>query len=148
MKRLLKKGTALLCACILILLCAVQVHAAQPEENVAVPANVAFALVDLSVQLPDSLKISIVSNFVVNNSEVDRVLITTYIEKRTLLFFWERVDFGTTTDQWVDTFYTDCDSVGHTFQLDSSGTYRVTSVFKAYNGSTLLETLERTITVS
>lgn len=149
MKRLLKKSTALLCACVLSLLCIFPVYAAQPEENIAVPATVAFALVEVSAQISDSLTLSTMSAFSVNNSNVTRVVITTYVEKRSLLLLWKRVDLGTTNDQWVDTYYNSTyNSAGHSFQLSSSGTYRVTSVFQAYNGNTLLETLERTVTTS
>ena len=52
------------------------------------------------------------------------VTATTYIEKKTFLFFWSRVDIGTGNDVWVD-IYAGCDFIkGHTVQLTSKGTYR------------------------
>lgn len=52
------------------------------------------------------------------------VTATTYIEKKTFLFFWSRVDIGTGNDVWVD-IYAGCNFVkGHSVQLTSKGTYR------------------------
>ena len=58
-----------------------------------------------------------------------KVVITTYVEKKILGLFWSRVDIGQTDDQWVDTSYSATYNKTHTYQLTSSGTYRVTATF-------------------
>jgi len=46
--------------------------------------------------------------------------------------FWTRVDIGTTNDQWVDTIYDYRYTGTRTFQLPSSGEYRITVIFVIY----------------
>ena len=61
-----------------------------------------------------------------------KAIITTYIEKRTLGFFWTRVDIGTTDNEWIDTINSYNGSKKRTFQLSKNGTYRVNIKFKIY----------------
>lgn len=71
-----------------------------------------------------------------------KAVITTYIEKRVLLFFWSRVDIGTTDDQWVDTFYDDSHVYTRSHQLSDSGTYRVKVTYKIYGSGGAADTIE------
>lgn len=75
----------------------------------------------------------------VSDSSVTQVIVTTYIEKRTLLVIWNRVDIGTTNDEWVDYGGSGHFVKTHTAQMPSNGTYRVTVTFDVYSGSTLLD---------
>lgn len=61
--------------------------------------------------------------------ETTKAVITTYVEKKFLGLFWTRVDIGTTDDEWVDTVYDYTYSGTHTFQLTSTGTYRITATY-------------------
>lgn len=45
--------------------------------------------------------------------------------------FWERVDIGITNNKWKDTVNDYRYSGTRTYQLSSSGTYRVTVIYKA-----------------
>lgn len=65
-------------------------------------------------------------------SSTTKAVITTYIEKRTLGLFWARVDIGQADNQWVDTFMKYAHDGSRTYQLASSGTYRVTVTYKIY----------------
>ena len=56
--------------------------------------------------------------------------ITSYIEKRTLGIFWNKVDIGETNNEWVDTSSDYLGAFGHQFQLPSTGTYRATVVYE------------------
>ena len=53
-----------------------------------------------------------------------RVMCKIYLEKKVLGLFWTRVDLGNTNDEWIDTSTEVIDRFSHTFQLESTGTYR------------------------
>lgn len=53
-----------------------------------------------------------------------RIMCKVYLEKKVLGLFWTRVDLGNTNDEWLDTSTEVVDRFSHTFQLDSTGTYR------------------------
>ena len=55
--------------------------------------------------------------------------ITTYVEKKTMGFFWTRVDIGQPDNQWHDVIYNYMYIGDHTFQLASHGTYRITVIY-------------------
>lgn len=57
--------------------------------------------------------------------------ITTYVEKK-ILFLWFRVDLGITDDQWVDVVYGHTYTGSHYVNLESKGTYRITTEYKIY----------------
>ena len=70
------------------------------------------------------MKLKIYYDYTGLSGKTTKVVITTYIEKKTLGLFWSRVENGQPNNQWVDTSYT--------FQLSSTGTYRVTVTYKVY----------------
>ncbi len=74
-------------------------------------------------------KITITNSYSGIKNITNKAVITTYIEKRFLGIFWTRVDIGTTNDEWVDTIYNYYYTGDHSFQLESTGTYRVTVEF-------------------
>ena len=61
--------------------------------------------------------------------ETTKAVITTYVEKKFLGLFWTRVDIGTANDEWVDTIYNYTYNGTHSFQLTSTGTYRITAKY-------------------
>lgn len=77
-----------------------------------------------------------------------KAVITTYIEKKTLGLFWTRVDIGQNNDEWVDTINDYRYSGSRTFQLSSTGKYRVSVEYKIYGngGSADIITYEKTET--
>ena len=72
--------------------------------------------------------------------------ITTYVEKRTLGFFWTRVDIGQPNNQWVDVVYDYLYDGSHTFQLSNQGTYRITVVYVISGSGGEADTITQTIT--
>lgn len=80
---------------------------------------------------------TIFNSFSGSTSVFSKAVITTYIEKRVLGIFWNKVDVGQANDEWVDTIYTNVYSGSHNIQLESKGTYRVTVEYVIYgsNGS-------------
>lgn len=56
--------------------------------------------------------------------------ITSYIEKRTLGIFWSKVDIGQPNNEWVDTSTSYSKAFVHEFQLQETGTYRATIVYR------------------
>lgn len=63
-----------------------------------------------------------------------KVTSTIYLQKKILGLFWTTVDIGTTNDQWVDSSTRYEGYFIHSFQLESTGTYR--AVFKVvFSGS-------------
>lgn len=80
---------------------------------------------------------TIFNSFSGSTSVFSKAVITTYIEKRVLGIFWNKVDIGQANDEWVDTIYTNVYSGSHNIQLESKGTYRVIVEYVIYgsNGS-------------
>lgn len=73
-------------------------------------------------------------------------VITTYIEKKVLGLFWSRVDIGNPDKQWVNiiNYY---QYVGnHTFQLPSTGTYRVTVTYRITGSGGSADEIKKEIT--
>ena len=58
--------------------------------------------------------------------------ITTYIEKRILGIFWTRESIGLPNNQWEDLIYNYKYNSSHCHQFSSTGTYRVTVMYKIY----------------
>lgn len=92
--------------------------------------NTATADTSASVSITGLLTIS--NRFTGFPSITTHAVITTYVEKRFLGLFWSRVDIGQTDNEWVDTIYDYTYVGGHTFQLTSTGTYRVTAEYTIY----------------
>jgi|LSQX01.3.fsa_nt_gb hypothetical protein len=87
------------------------------------------ASADTSANVSGTGLLTISNRFTGFPSITTHAVITTYVEKRFLGLFWIRVDIGQTDNEWVDIIYDYTYVGGHTFQLTSTGTYRVTAVF-------------------
>jgi len=74
--------------------------------------------------------------------------IETYIEKRVLGLFWSRVDIGQPNNTWVDAVSGTSYSGSHTFQLASSGTYRVTASFTIRGSGGAADEITKTVTTT
>lgn len=108
------------------------VSAAVAEGNEIMPRynNVGSATATMNIN--SSGKLTIGYQYSGYSSITTKAVITTYIEKRTLGFFWNRVEIGKTNNQWVDTINNYRYTGSRTYQLSASGTYRVTVVYKIY----------------
>ena len=85
-----------------------------------------------TMSINSSGKMTIGYNIIGVASKTTKIVITTYIEKKTLGLFWTRVDNGQPDEQWVKTINSYYYSGSRSYQLSSSGTYRVTVKYKVY----------------
>ena len=146
MKKIISKVLAVMILCVVLGGVASPVQAAQHENTIS-PLYVEPITINWSAEVSGAKELSIGYSYSVGGDQVTDVVITTYVEKRSLLVIWNRVDIGETNDEWVDHGTTSYFSMNHSTQLPSSGTYRVTIVFDVYNGNTLIDTTEKTQTV-
>ena len=128
MKKLAKKLITLtLAICFLITPVALTASAAEIQPRLNNTISTATAM-----NINSTGRLTVTYKYVGVPDVTTKAVITTYVEKRVLGIFWSRVDIGTTNDEWVDTIYEDEYSGGRTYQLSSSGTYRVTVEYKIY----------------
>ena len=92
--------------------------------------NTASASLNTTVNSNGTLTISY--NCQGYSSATSKIVITTYIEKQFLFFFWTRVDIGTTNNEWSQTINNYRYTGTLTFMLPSTGTYRTTVTYKVY----------------
>lgn len=114
---------------------------AATEEGI-MPRYNNVAMVTGAMSINDSGKMSITYKYTGSSSVTTKAVITTYIEKKFLGLFWKRVDIGTTNDQWVDTINDYRYTGTRTYQLSSSGTYRVTIIYKIYGSGGAADEIE------
>lgn len=138
----MKKLIALfLCIITLFSMFSIVGYSATVEENEAVPYYNNVSKASHTVSLSSNGTVSIVNKYAGTNGVTTKAVITTYIEKRFLGIFWTRVDIGTTDDEWVDTIYNYTYSGSHSFKLESTGTYRVTTEFVIYGSGGSADTI-------
>ena len=104
--------------------------------------------VTASVGINDSGKLSITYKYSGSPEITTKAVIITYIEKKFLGLFWKRVDIGTTDNKWVDTIYDYIYAGTRSHQLSSSGTYRVTIIYKIYGSGGSADEIELQKTAS
>lgn len=148
MKKLIKIALAsVLVLCLSVVpFCSVSAAAATQEEIMPLYNNVSTATANLSIS--DSGKMTINYKYTGSSGITTKAVITTYIEKKVLGLFWTRVDIGTTNDEWVDTINNYKYTGSRTHQLSSSGTYRVTVIYKIYGTGGSADEIKKQITAS
>ena len=138
-KRLKVLVSAILVLCLFIV--PLSPVSAATQEGV-MPRYNNVATVTANMGISDSGKMTINYKYTGSPEITTRAVITTYIEKKFLGLFWKRVDIGTTDDKWVDTI-NDYMYVGsRTHQLSSTGTYRVTIIYKIYGSGGAADEIE------
>lgn len=65
-------------------------------------------------------------------SSTTKIVINTYIEKKVLGLFWSRVDIGEANDEWIDTINKTSYIGSRSYQLSSTGKYRVNVTYTVY----------------
>ena len=138
-KRLTGIISAILVLCLFIV--PLSPVSAATEEGVT-PRYNNVATVTTNMGINDSGKMTINYKYSGSSSITTKAVITTYIEKKFLGLFWRRVDIGTTDDQWVDTINDYRYTGSRTYQLSSTGTYRVTVVYKIYGSGGSADEIE------
>ena len=145
MKKTIRKAASLLLACLTLLAAAAPAHAAQPAEDPVMPAYAVVIDASCDCYISEDLTLYLTCSYgTATDSGVTRVDVSAYVEKRTLLLFWNKVDIGQPNDEWTDTCYGLSGTAYFSAQLPASGTYRVTFIMEIYQGSTLVETIEQT----
>lgn len=132
MVRKLKGIFAILLALCLTVIPVFSVSAATTPNDEIMPLynNTMSARIYANVSNSGTLTISYVYDGFKNKTT--KVVITTYIEKKTLGLFWTRVDNGQPDDQWVDTIYDYEYNGSRRFNLPSTGKYRIKVTYKVY----------------
>lgn len=146
MKKTVKSAfVSLLILCLTIVsIGSVSVSAANPDDGIMpLYNNVATATANLSIS--NSGKLTINYSYTGSPGITTKAVITTYIEKKTLGLFWKRVDIGKTNNQWVDTINNYKYAGSRTYQLSSTGKYRVTVIYKVYGTGGAADTIEAPI---
>ena len=134
--------TLMLCLCGMPVF---SVSAASNSKNEVMPYLNNAATVSTNMSINSSGKMTITYNVAGYSSLTTKIVITTYIEKRTLGLFWTRVDNGQTDDQWVDTIKDYKYNGVRNYNLSSSGTYRVTVAYKIYGSGGSADNVEQQI---
>lgn len=137
-KRML--ATVLVLCLSVVPFCSVSASAATQEEVTPYFNNTLSTTTAMNIS--SSGKMTISYQYSGYASITTKAVITTYIEKKTLGLFWTRVDIGTTEDQWVDTINDYRYTGSRSYQLSSSGTYRVTVVYKIYGSGGAADEIE------
>lgn len=140
-KQIKRMFVAILVLCLSIVpLC--PVSAAVASENEIMPCYNNTNSASATMSISDSGKMTINYRYTGYSGVTTKAVITTYIEKRTLGLFWTRVDNGQTDKQWVDTVNDYRYSGSRTYQLSSTGTYRVTINYKIYGSGGSADEIE------
>lgn len=130
MKKSIKKLSALLLALCLLIVPSAAVTASAEEGIMPYYNNVTSTYTAMNIN--SSGQMSIAYQYAGSSSKTTKAVITTYIEKKVLGLFWQRVNNGQPDNQWVDTIYKYEYSGYRKVQLNSSGTYRVKVQYKIY----------------
>ena len=140
-----KKKTMTVVTVILCLLLVTQMLVQPVAAAAVMPLFNNVASVSNPVTISDSGKLTVTNQYYGFEGTTTKAVITTYIEKKTLGLFWTRIDIGQTDNQWVDTLYGYKNSVVHSFQLESTGTYRVVTTFVIYGTDGSSDEIEKII---
>lgn len=146
MKKKMTRWATLVLTLLLVFTTLSPAHAASTESTISPRLNTNINVTCIP-NLPSSGLLYVTNTYDVNDSRITRVVVTTYVEKRTLLVIWNRVDIGTTNNEWVDYGSNGDFSKTHSAQMPQAGTYRVVVTFDVYSGSTLLDSIEKKATV-
>ena len=138
-----KKNRMTVVTAILCLLLATQMLVQPVAATTVMPLFNNVLSVSNPVTISDSGKLTVTNQYYGFDGTTTKAVITTYIEKKTLGLFWTRVDIGQTDNQWVDTVYGYENSVSHSFQLESTGTYRVVTTFVIYGTGGTADEIEK-----
>ena len=135
----MKKIVSLFLILILIFSTCVMVNAQENTESFVPAGIVRFSSIESST-LSFSVSVDGSANIqysVFLKSDAEPVVVKTYIEKKVLGFFWNRVETGTKDNEWTDKFNKKFYVGSHTAKLTESGTYRAT--LEIYVGGDILK---------
>lgn len=102
----------------------------------ATPQN-AISSVTSTVNIDTDGEISIIYRNVAHPAIVEKVVIKTYIEKKTF-FSWERINIGTINNEWIDTINHGIYTGSRSYPLSIPGIYRTTIIYLFYDSNGFL----------
>ena len=143
-KKTQKKLSILLALCLIISLFSLTEFSANeimPQYN-----NMIDATINTSVDDEGLLRIQY--SCIGYSGITTKIVMTTYVEKKTLGLFWTRIDLGNSEDEWIHTIKS-YQYIGPRYlSLPSKGTYRITVTYTVYGsgGSSDEITRQNTIT--
>ena len=111
-----KRLFCFLIAVILVITASTSAFAASPNETKYNNTVMASS----SASISDSGLLTVVNQFQGIRGKTTKGEITTYVEKKTLGFFWTRVDIGQPNNQWYDVIYNYLYDSVHIFQLNNN----------------------------
>jgi hypothetical protein len=108
--------------------------------------NVIYANMNCTVNSAGKLQVALSALGI--NGKTTNIKVELYVEKKILGLFWTRVNIGYDNNTWTDS--TTNISYSNTFNTDlqSSGTYRVTTTFTVSGSGGAADVIEKTGTVS
>lgn len=128
-----------LCAC-LTTFGAIPASAAT-EDDIALCFNNVHSVVT-SMNINADGQLTILYTYDGFSDRITETVIVTCVEKKVLGLFWQHVDIGTSDNQWVDTTDASDYTSIRTYQLPSSGTYRVTVTYTIYGTDGVSDVVE------
>ncbi len=131
MKKQIKKIVAVVLMLCLFTATVTSVSAANVDDGI-MPCLNNTMVVTTAMTIDTDGELTISYEYIGFSGVTTKAVVTTYIEKKVWGFFWERVDTGTTNDEYVDTFYKEEHFWNRVGTLSQSGTYRVTVQYKIY----------------
>ncbi len=139
-----KKILSLLLTLLLLLTNIPAVWAAETPDLEVLPAASEPLLVETSCAMDGARDLTIYNEYVHSGIRINRVVVNTYIERKSGIGTWVRLDIGTADNQWTDYSSQDSYCFSHSITLPAAGTYRVTARFRTYEGRTLLDDVTKT----
>lgn len=97
--------------------------------------------VTTTVNINTDGELSITYRNIANPSSINKIVITTYIEKKHLGFWWKRINIPTINHEWIDTIHNYSYIGTRSYSLSKFGTYRITVLYKFYNSNQLISTV-------
>ena len=140
-----KRKTSIFCLLIAVLMmvsASTAAMAASPYETRYNNTVMASSVASIS----DSGLLTVDNQFQGIRGKTTKGEITTYVEKRTLGFFWRRVDIGQPNNQWVDVVYDYLYDGTHTCPINNQATYRITVVYVISVSSGDADNIRQTMT--
>lgn len=127
-----KSHKTLLSFILIICMVTVSLSTAKIYGNEITPRYNNVLTADATTTVADNGTLSIKYHYSGISGTTSKAVITTYIEKQFLFFFWTKVDIGTTNNEWIQTVNNYRYTGTRTFTLPSNGTYRTTVIYEVY----------------
>lgn len=121
------------------------VSAAVPTQQEIMPFYNNTSSANCAMSISDSGKMTISYRVYGYSSSTTRIVIETYIEKKVAGVLWSRVDIDEVNDEWVDTINKTSYIGSRSYQLSSTGTYRVNVTYTVYGSGGTADVIPFTI---